>query len=68
MYGPKPQKHVDPLAERTIPRYYQCSHTHVSGRHCKRVVTTPKAFCEQCKPVQADYCAECMSMLKAFGL
>jgi hypothetical protein len=67
MYGPKPQKHVSPL-DKAIPTWYQCSHTHVSGRRCKRRVASLKTACLECQPVKGDYCTECISMLKAFDV
>ena len=69
MYGPRPQKHVDP-SDKTIPVYYQCSHTHVSGRRCNRRTIHFKSPCAGCVPVNgsASFCAECFGMLKAFGM
>lgn len=67
MYGPK-QRYHDPFVGKTIPKYYQCSHTHVSGRRCKQMVTTAKTSCKACFPVQGDYCRQCMEMAEAFGI
>lgn len=68
MYGPK-QRYRDPL-EKAIPKHYQCSHTHVSGRHCTNRTPSPKSPCEMCVPVNgsAQYCRECFAMLRSFGL
>lgn len=67
MYGPR-QKHVDPFAK--IPKWYQCSHTHVSGRHCTRRVIKSGTACEQCKPAFGSnrFCVECQQMLRAFEM
>jgi hypothetical protein len=68
MYGPK-QRYVNRFEGKTIPKYYQCSHTHVSGRRCNRRTIHQKKPCDLCAPVNnTEYCAECHSMLKAFGM
>lgn len=68
MYGPR-QKYVDPFKS-LIPKWYQCNHTLVSGRHCTQTVTTAKSACKACQPINGSerYCEECFSMLRAFGL
>jgi len=52
------------------PKWYQCSHRHVSGRRCKRTALKQGGRCQMCLPVNGspDKCPECFAMMRAFGL
>lgn len=66
-YGPQRKKPADVFP---IPKWYRCNHVHVSGRSCSRTTMKSGTACDQCQPVHGSnrFCAECYSMLNAFGM